>query len=195
MTQSETRTQRILIVRWAGLSSHIKRQRRHLSTQRSLKAEIHFFLETCSTSAKCGCSNVPPIFNSKLPNYCWNWESCKAKDFPHQIHFHLNRILKREKFAPIRRFFSAREILWEAQLKIGNVLILAIPIVILWSVWLDQRSQSLIIIFNTWSDDDCISLTWLDWMNLLIIIWSFSWPETTWHHLYMQTRHYWSYIL
>ena len=32
--------------------------------------------------------------DSKLPNYCWNWESCKAKDFPHQIHFHLNRVLR-----------------------------------------------------------------------------------------------------
>ena len=42
------------------------------------------------------------IFNIKLPNYCWNWESCKAKDF------HLYRILKTEIFGPIRRVFSGK---------------------------------------------------------------------------------------
>ena len=81
--------------------------------------------------------------DSKLPNYCWNWESCKAKDFPHQIHFHLNRVLRNLQSAGFALQRLAAPLKQCLDLSDSHSLIRLI-----FTKWAN------LVIFNTCSDDD-----------------------------------------
>ena len=83
------------------------------------------------------------MFDSKLPNYCWNWESCKAKDFPHQIHFHLNRVLRNLQSAGFALQRLAAPLKQCLDLSDSHSLIRLI-----FTKWAN------LVIFNTCSDDD-----------------------------------------